>query len=234
MAAIGGIMAASRLLAVNQSSGGSDLLLLAIAGPVIAGTSLFGGRGSGVARAARRARDRLDLERHGPARARVVGEVHGHRRGAARRGDRRRDRAPASGRRRDGSEAGRAGASAPARRRSPDEPSLGHPLHRAHHRRAAGKRKWPGVRRRRLARSRAGAGLGRRAGGAPCLRVLRGSARRPGDRRRLQPVAQRTARRLVDPGAGGGQARPVREAAEPPPRTRWSAPSTWRGSRAAC
>ena len=46
MAAIGGIMAASRLLAVNQSSGAGDLLLLAIAGPVIAGTSLFGGRGS--------------------------------------------------------------------------------------------------------------------------------------------------------------------------------------------
>jgi D-xylose transport system permease protein len=46
MAAIGGIMLASRLLAVNQTSGGSDLLLLAIAGPVIAGTSLFGGRGS--------------------------------------------------------------------------------------------------------------------------------------------------------------------------------------------
>ncbi len=46
MAAIGGIMAASRLLAVNQGSGGSELLLLAIAGPVIAGTSLFGGRGS--------------------------------------------------------------------------------------------------------------------------------------------------------------------------------------------
>jgi D-xylose transport system permease protein len=46
MAAVGGIMAASRLLAVNQSSGGSDLLLNAIAGPVIAGTSLFGGRGN--------------------------------------------------------------------------------------------------------------------------------------------------------------------------------------------
>jgi D-xylose transport system permease protein len=46
MAAIGGIMAASRLLAVNQSSGASDFLLLAIASPVIAGTSLFGGRGS--------------------------------------------------------------------------------------------------------------------------------------------------------------------------------------------
>ena len=46
MAAIGGIMGASRLLAVNQASGGNDLLLLAIAGPVIAGTSLFGGRGT--------------------------------------------------------------------------------------------------------------------------------------------------------------------------------------------
>ncbi len=46
LAACGGILSASRLLAVNQSSGGSDLLLLAIAGPVIAGTSLFGGRGT--------------------------------------------------------------------------------------------------------------------------------------------------------------------------------------------
>jgi len=46
MAAVGGILAASRLLAVNQSSGGSNLLLEAIAGPVVAGTSLFGGRGS--------------------------------------------------------------------------------------------------------------------------------------------------------------------------------------------
>jgi D-xylose transport system permease protein len=46
MAAIGGIMFASRLLAVNQSSGAGVFLLLAIAAPVIAGTSLFGGRGS--------------------------------------------------------------------------------------------------------------------------------------------------------------------------------------------
>ncbi|MBI2690529.1 MAG: sugar ABC transporter permease [Solirubrobacterales bacterium] len=46
MAAIGGIMASSRLFAVSQSSGGSYLLLLAIAGPVIAGTSLYGGRGT--------------------------------------------------------------------------------------------------------------------------------------------------------------------------------------------
>jgi ribose transport system permease protein len=46
LAAAGGILAASRLIAVNQSSGSGDVLLLAIAGPVIAGTSLFGGRGS--------------------------------------------------------------------------------------------------------------------------------------------------------------------------------------------
>jgi D-xylose transport system permease protein len=46
LAALGGIIAASRLLAVNQSSGGSDLLLNAIASAVIGGTSLFGGRGS--------------------------------------------------------------------------------------------------------------------------------------------------------------------------------------------
>ncbi len=42
----GGILAASRLYAVNQSSGGGDILLNAIAAAVIGGTSLFGGRGS--------------------------------------------------------------------------------------------------------------------------------------------------------------------------------------------
>jgi len=46
MAGAGGVLAASRLLSVYQGSGGSDLLLMAIAGPVIAGTSLFGARGS--------------------------------------------------------------------------------------------------------------------------------------------------------------------------------------------
>ena len=46
IAAIAGMLAASRLLAVNQSSGGSDFLLNAIAATVIGGTSLFGGRGS--------------------------------------------------------------------------------------------------------------------------------------------------------------------------------------------
>ncbi|WP_437609659.1 ATP-binding cassette domain-containing protein [Sorangium sp. So ce834] len=37
-------LATSRLLAVNQSSGGGDVLLDAIAAAVIGGTSLFGGR----------------------------------------------------------------------------------------------------------------------------------------------------------------------------------------------
>jgi D-xylose transport system permease protein len=46
LAAIGGILAASRGLAVSQSSGGSTTLLNAIAAAVIGGTSLFGGRGS--------------------------------------------------------------------------------------------------------------------------------------------------------------------------------------------
>ncbi|HYY81588.1 MAG TPA: sugar ABC transporter permease, partial [Actinomycetes bacterium] len=46
LAAAGGILAASRLFAVNQSSGASDTLLNSIAAAVIGGTSLFGGRGS--------------------------------------------------------------------------------------------------------------------------------------------------------------------------------------------
>ena len=46
LAGCGGILAASRLLAVNQSSGSGDVLLNAIAAAVIGGTSLFGGRGT--------------------------------------------------------------------------------------------------------------------------------------------------------------------------------------------
>jgi D-xylose transport system permease protein len=49
LAGFGGILAASRLAAVNQSSGGSDILLMAIAAAVIGGTSLFGGRGRAYA-----------------------------------------------------------------------------------------------------------------------------------------------------------------------------------------
>jgi D-xylose transport system permease protein len=45
-AAWGGILGASRLLAVNQSAGSGNELLNAIAAAVIGGTSLFGGRGT--------------------------------------------------------------------------------------------------------------------------------------------------------------------------------------------
>ena len=45
-AALGGILAAGRLAAANQGTGGADTYLTAIAAAVIGGTSLFGGRGS--------------------------------------------------------------------------------------------------------------------------------------------------------------------------------------------
>ncbi|MEA2446111.1 MAG: D-xylose transport system permease protein [Thermoleophilales bacterium] len=46
LAAVGGILLAARNLSVGQSTPSSDFLLLAIAGPVVAGVSLFGGRGT--------------------------------------------------------------------------------------------------------------------------------------------------------------------------------------------
>jgi D-xylose transport system permease protein len=46
MAAVGGIILASRLRSVDTNSGGGSILLYAIAAPVIGGTSLFGGRGN--------------------------------------------------------------------------------------------------------------------------------------------------------------------------------------------
>jgi ABC-type xylose transport system permease subunit len=46
LAALGGVLAAARVAAVSQSSGGGDTNLNAIAAAVIGGTSLFGGRGS--------------------------------------------------------------------------------------------------------------------------------------------------------------------------------------------
>jgi D-xylose transport system permease protein len=46
LAATGGVLLAARLQSVGQDTGGGDFLLLAIAGPVVAGVSLFGGRGT--------------------------------------------------------------------------------------------------------------------------------------------------------------------------------------------
>ncbi len=49
LAAVGGILAASRLAAANQSTGAADTNLNAIAAAVIGGASLFGGRGTAYA-----------------------------------------------------------------------------------------------------------------------------------------------------------------------------------------
>ncbi len=46
LAALGGVLAAGRLAAANQGTGGSDTNLTVIAAALIGGTSLFGGRGS--------------------------------------------------------------------------------------------------------------------------------------------------------------------------------------------
>jgi D-xylose transport system permease protein len=46
MAALGGIVLASRLRSIDTNSGGGTILLYSIAAAVIGGTSLFGGRGS--------------------------------------------------------------------------------------------------------------------------------------------------------------------------------------------
>jgi D-xylose transport system permease protein len=45
MAAVGGVIAASRGNSVDATTGGSDVLLLAVGAAVIGGTSLFGGKG---------------------------------------------------------------------------------------------------------------------------------------------------------------------------------------------
>jgi D-xylose transport system permease protein len=45
-AVFGGVLLASRTFSASQSTGGSETLLMAIAGAVIGGVSLFGGRGS--------------------------------------------------------------------------------------------------------------------------------------------------------------------------------------------
>jgi len=46
LAAVAGVLSAGRLAAANQSTGGADTTLTAIAAAVIGGTSIFGGRGS--------------------------------------------------------------------------------------------------------------------------------------------------------------------------------------------
>ena len=63
-----------------------------------------------------------------------------------------------------------------------------------------------------VARSREGRGRGGRAGDREGPRLVRGAARRSGDRRDLQPAAEPPARAVDDPRGRGRQARAVREA----------------------
>ena len=89
-AGIAGLLYASYLGGMSNNVNGGQLVLYAVAAAVIGGTSLFGGRGRGRPRRARRPRDRRHLQRDVPPRVgRAVG-VHRHRRRAHRGGDHRR------------------------------------------------------------------------------------------------------------------------------------------------
>ncbi len=89
MAALGGIVLASRLSSVDTNAGGGSILLYSIAAPVIGGTSLFGGRGT-IRSAILGAIVIASIDNGLGLHERVRGhEVHRHRPGAARRGDRR-------------------------------------------------------------------------------------------------------------------------------------------------
>ena len=89
LAALGGLLAAGRLASANQSSGGADTNLNAIAAAVIGGTSLFGGRGSAYSAllgilVIQSISNGLSLVNLG-----LAGALHDHRRRAAARGHRR-------------------------------------------------------------------------------------------------------------------------------------------------
>ncbi len=101
IAAIAGILLASRVNSVTPTTGGGETLLYAVGAAVIGGTSLFGGKGRPVDADHRRARRRRRGQRHGPARPVGRRRLHGDRWRAAARGRRRRlsrRRAAASGR----------------------------------------------------------------------------------------------------------------------------------------
>ena len=79
LAAVGGILAAARLGAANQSSGGTDTSLNAIAAAVIGGTSLFGGRGSAFSAVLGDPGDHVDHVGPRAAQPGLVDPLHDHR-----------------------------------------------------------------------------------------------------------------------------------------------------------
>ena len=86
----------------------------------------------------------------------------------------------------------------------------------------------------RVARSQPRPQAGGRAGRAARARLLRGGARGPRGGRGVHPAAQLAARRVVGEGAGGGQARALREAAVPPPGGGGARLRRGRAQRIAC
>ena len=79
MAAIGGIILASRLRSVDSNVGGGSLLLYSIAAAVIGGTSLFGGRGSAGSAILGALVIADHRQRSGPSGTGFRTEVHNHR-----------------------------------------------------------------------------------------------------------------------------------------------------------
>ena len=79
MAALGGIILASRLRSVDTGAGGGQILLYSIAAAVIGGTSLFGGRGHIKSAVLGALVIALDRQRAGPARPGLGHEVRHHR-----------------------------------------------------------------------------------------------------------------------------------------------------------
>ena len=204
MAVLGGIILASRLRSVDTNTGGGQALLYPIAAAVIGGTSLFGGRGTmkaamlgalvmlsidnGLGLLGLSSGTKFVLTGGVLLLAVTVDSIS--RRGRAQS----RTSMTADG-------AVRWGVLSTAR---------------INDKLLAGAREADGVEvvavgSRDRARGEAFAaehGIGARA------RLLRGAARRPRRRGGLHPAAQLAARAVVDPGAGGRQARAVREAAD--------------------
>ncbi len=206
MAALGGIILASRLNSVDTSTGGGTILLYSIAAAVIGGTSLFGGRGRGQQRAAGRDRDRDDRQRPRPARTSAPG---------------RSTSSPASccwrPSRSTRSHGGGAPPPAGCDRALEMDPVRWGVLSTAHINEkvlagASGSQtvEVTAVASRSLERAAEFA----RAHGHPArARELRGAAGRRRGRGDLHPAAERAARGVDARRAGGGQARAVREAA---------------------
>ena len=95
LAAIGGIMLASRNNSISPNTGGATTLLYAVGAAVIGGTSLFGGKGRVIDAVLGGLVIAVIINGMGLLEPALQRRLHGHRRRAAGRGERRRDLASA-------------------------------------------------------------------------------------------------------------------------------------------